>query len=76
MKELLMYLLTSITGISDEIQIETVEENGEVRFNVTLPESYRALVIGKSGMNIKALRRIISIIAKRENKRAYINLLD
>jgi predicted RNA-binding protein YlqC (UPF0109 family) len=77
MLELLHYLVSKIVETPDEVKIEAKEEGeGSLVFHVEVPEEQRGVIIGKQGMNIKALRNILSIIAKRENKRVYIKIVD
>ncbi len=77
MLELLHYLVSKIVETPDEVKIEAKEEGeGSLVFYVEVPEEQRGVIIGKQGMNIKALRNILSIIAKRENKRVYIKIVD
>lgn len=77
MKEVLHYLLSRI--VTDPGQIEITEgttEEGDELLNVKIPETERGIVIGKGGKNIQSIRNIVSIIAKRENKRVKIKILD
>ncbi len=77
MKEVLNYILSRIVADPNEINIEeTFNEEGETVLNVKLPEAERGIVIGKGGKNISSIRNIVSIIAKRENKRVRIKILD
>jgi len=77
MLELLHYLISKIVETPDDVKIEAKEEGiDSIVFYVEVPEEQRGVVIGKQGMNIKALRNILSIIAKRENKRVYIKIVD
>ncbi|MEI7578756.1 MAG: KH domain-containing protein [bacterium] len=76
MKQLLQYILIEILGPDAEIKIEETENAGEIVYNLLIPESDRPLIIGKNGINIKAIRTLISIIAHREQKRVYIKIVD
>lgn len=76
MLELLHYLLSIFTDGSDSVKInEQTIENG-VTFEIEIPDELKGRVIGKNGMNIKAIRNLVSIIARREEKRVFINILD
>jgi predicted RNA-binding protein YlqC (UPF0109 family) len=77
MKEILNYILSRIVTDPELIDIsEDVNEEGENVLNVKIPESDRGIVIGKAGKNIQSIRNIVSIIAKRENKKVRIKILD
>lgn len=77
MKELLQYILSKIVSDPNTIDIkEETNEYQEIVLNVLLPEEERGIVIGKGGKNIQSIRNIVSIIAKRENKKVRIKILD
>jgi predicted RNA-binding protein YlqC (UPF0109 family) len=77
MQELLSYIIANVVGDSDKVEISKEETpEGEITFNVMVPEEERGVIIGKAGKNIKAIRNILAIIAKRENKHVYIKILD
>ena len=77
MLELLHYIVTKIVSNPDDVKIETQEEDKDnIVYVLKLPEEERGVVIGKGGMNIRAIRNILNIIAKRENKRVYIKVAD
>ena len=77
MKQFLYYLLTNILPEDTVITITETEEEGDVvRLKVEIPEELRGIVIGKSGMNIKSIRNLVGIIARRENKRVEIDIVD
>ncbi len=77
MKQFLYYLLTNILPEETAITItEEAEEGDVVRLKVEIPEELRGVVIGKSGMNIKSIRNLVGIIARRENKHVEIDIVD
>lgn len=77
MFELLHYIISQIVTDPKSVKIEVEEEDKDnIVFMLNLPEEERGMVIGKGGMNIRAIRNILSIIAKRENKRVYIKVVD
>lgn len=76
MLELLNYILASIVSDPETIKIAKEDTDGDVYLNVSIPQEERGVVIGKSGRNINAIRNLISIIARRENKRVYIKIVD
>ena len=77
MLELLHYIVTQIVSDPNTVKIDMQEEEKDnIVYLLNLPEEERGVVIGKGGMNIRAIRNILSIIAKRENKRVYIKVVD
>jgi len=76
MKDFLEYLLKDIVDDPDSVKVEEgSDEMGDVLF-VDLKEEDKALVIGKNGRNIRALRNLVSIIGKKQGERAYIKIVD
>lgn len=76
MKDLVEYIVKQIVKNPDDVII--VEENAEGNVNLTLtvnPEDM-ALVIGKSGQTIKAIRRILTIRAISDNVRVNLQLSE
>lgn len=77
MKEVLVYIINKIVPDPSNIIIEeNITESGDIEFSIKAPEEYRGLIIGKDGKNILSIKNIVSIIAKRENKRVFIKIVD
>ena len=76
MEEFLKYIISKIVSEPEKVEIEQEEINGEIFFYIMVPEKDRGVIIGKEGKNIKALRNLITILAKKENKRVYLKIKD
>lgn len=74
MKEALQYILTTIVDNPDKVMIEEIEENGTVRFLVTVASEDMGKVIGKNGKVIRSIRNVMKIPAIKQNKRIDISL--
>ena len=74
MEELLNYILKKITANPKDVKVEKEEENNEVKFLISINEEDKGRVIGKNGSNIKSIRLILSILAKREDKKVYLKV--
>ena len=74
MKDLLSYILSSITGSTDFTIEETEPEAGKINLEVVCDPSIIGLIIGKEGKTIKNIRRILSIKATKEKTGVYINV--
>lgn len=57
----------------DIVISESEDQMGTV-FTIEIPEEYRGKLIGKAGRNIKAIRDILSIVARQEQKRVFIKV--
>lgn len=74
MKDLLSYIISSITG-STEFSVEEIRpEPSVVNFEVSADPSIIGLIIGKEGRTIKNIRKILSIRATKEKVAVNINV--
>ena len=77
MQELLDFIIRKIVNNPDAISItEEEEEDGTVRFHITVDPEDAGLVIGKGGKVINAIRNIVRIQAIKQNKRVYLDLTN
>lgn len=74
MKNLLDYLLKGVLS-EEKFEIEEVEEDGRVLFNVTTDPKNIGLLIGKGGKMIKNLRNILKVRATLEKKVVSLNIV-
>lgn len=72
MKEVLLYILENIALTPDKITVEEKESDGQIDFYITCDEDDIGRIIGKNGKVIKAVRRVLGIIAVKEGKRVNI----
>jgi len=76
MLELLNYILINIIKDPESVKINKEESDHDVVLEITVPKEERGVVIGKNGRNINAIRNLVSIIARRENKKVFIRIVD
>jgi predicted RNA-binding protein YlqC (UPF0109 family) len=74
MQELLEYIVKNIVGSDVEFQVAESETEEGVELVVNLPEEYCGKLIGKGGQTIKSIRDVISIMARRDNRRVFIKV--
>jgi predicted RNA-binding protein YlqC (UPF0109 family) len=76
MKDLLKFILESLTGNSD-YDIEEVSENeGFVRLTAHIKKEDMGLVIGREGATIKTIRNLLRIKAILEKKAFALNVIE
>lgn len=75
MKELTTFIVKSIIG-SEDFSVSTEEADDRVTIYVVVPQALIGLLIGKEGKTIKNIRRILSILATKENKVVAINITE
>lgn len=74
MQELLDFIITSIVGEEIDYEITETETEEGIEFSVVLPEAVSGRVIGKGGQNIKAIRDVVNILARKQEKRIFIKI--
>lgn len=76
MQEFVEYLVKKIVNNPDSVQISQEEEDGTIRFHITVHPDDAGLVIGKEGKVINAIRNLVRIQAIKEDKRVYLDLTN
>lgn len=76
MKNLLEFLLLHLVDHPEDIVIEEVEEESQIRFIVHVHPEDMGKVIGKRGAVIDAIRKIARVRAVKEGIRAYVSVAE
>jgi predicted RNA-binding protein YlqC (UPF0109 family) len=74
-KTLVTDLAKMLVGI-DGVSVEQFEEDGEVIFELTVPEEAMGKVIGKSGRTAKAMRTVLDAVGEAQNKRYVLDIVE
>lgn len=75
MEALLEFLIKQITGKKPS-SIKRAESDGFVNFVVTVPKVHMAILIGKSGRMIQAIRTLARVRGAQENIKVNIELVE
>ena len=76
MRELVEYLVRALVESPDEVQVEELEENGDVVLEVTVAEDDLGRVIGRGGRIANALRTVARAAATKEDCRVIVEILE
>jgi len=76
MKDVLLYMVQNISQTPDSVSIEERINDNQHDFYITCDKDDMGRIIGKKGKIIKALRRVLSIMAVRDGKRVNIVMVD
>lgn len=76
MKDTLKYIVSSIVGKPEEVEIKEEEQDGVLNYIVTVSKEDMGRVIGKGGKVIKSIRNVMKIPAIKNNKKIYISLSE
>lgn len=75
MKDLLAFILDQIVPEAKS-EITENEQDGFVKFEVTVPQEYMGKVIGKGGKNISSIKNILKIRAIKEGKKVEVDVIE
>ncbi len=75
-KTLVTDLATALVGTGEGVEVEQFEEDGEIVFELPVPEEAMGKVIGKSGRTAKALRSVLDAIGAAQNKRYVLDIVE
>lgn len=76
MKDLIVFILENSLPEGSDVNVTQSEDEQGVTFQISIPEEMRGRVIGKGGSNIKALRNVVNILARRDNQKVYLKIVD
>ena len=76
MRELVEYLVRALVENPGEVQVEELEENGDVVLEVTVADDDLGRVIGRGGRIANALRTVARAAATREDCRVIVEILE
>jgi predicted RNA-binding protein YlqC (UPF0109 family) len=75
-RELVLFLVRTLVEDPDAVQVEELEENGDVVLEVTVADGDLGRVIGRGGRIANALRTVARAAATKEERRAIVEILE
>jgi uncharacterized protein len=76
MTELIEFLVKALVEEPDEVEVEELEEDGDLVYEVTVADGDLGRVIGKNGRVANAIRTIAKAAAVRIDRRVIVDILD
>jgi uncharacterized protein len=76
MRELVEYLVRALVEDPGAVQVEELEENGDVVLEVTVAEDDLGRVIGRGGRIANAIRTVARAAATKEERRVLVEILE
>ena len=76
MTELLEFLVRALVEDPEAVQIEELEEDGDLIYEISVAESDLGRVIGKGGRVANAIRTVAKAAAVRLDRRVVVDILD
>ena len=75
-EDVLEYLTRGIVDHPDDVEITTVEEDGEYVLELRVHPDDMGKVIGRRGRTAKALRQMVKAAATREGTSATVEIIE
>lgn len=66
-------MVENITGLKT-VQIEKIDEDDIITFNIKAPEESIGLIIGKNGKTIKTIRNLLKVRATLDKKKVNLTV--
>lgn len=76
MTELLEFLVKALVEDPDAVEIEELEEDGDLIYEISVAEGDLGRVIGKGGRVANAIRTVAKAAAVRLDRRVIVDILD
>lgn len=76
MTELLEFLVRALVEDPDAVEVEELEEDGDLIYEISVAEDDLGRVIGKGGRVANAIRTIAKAAAVRLDRRVIVDILD
>jgi len=74
--ELLEFLVRALVEDPDAVEVEELEEDGDLVYEITVADGDLGRVIGKGGRVANAIRTIAKAAAVRIDRRVIVDILD
>ena len=76
MTELLEFLVKALVEEPGEVEVEELEEDGDLVYEISVADGDLGRVIGKGGRIANAIRTIAKAAAVRLDRRVIVDILD
>jgi predicted RNA-binding protein YlqC (UPF0109 family) len=75
MKDLVEYVAKSIVDDPDQVHVSEIEGENSVILELRVSPNDMGRVIGKGGRTANALRRLVRVLAAKQDKRANLEIV-
>jgi uncharacterized protein len=76
MRDLVVWLAQQLVEDKAAVRVEAIERDRSTVLELTVAENDLGRVIGRGGRTAKALRTVLDIAARRQSRRAVLDILD
>jgi uncharacterized protein len=75
-RELLEFIVSALVEDREAVQVEELEEDGDLVYEITVADEDLGRVIGKGGRIANAIRAVAKAAAVRLDRRVIVDILD
>jgi predicted RNA-binding protein YlqC (UPF0109 family) len=75
-KELLEFLTCALVEDPGAVEVEEIDEDGDLVYEITVADDDLGRVIGKGGRVANALRSVAKAAAVKQERRVIVDILD
>ncbi len=76
MRDLVLWLARELVEDREAVQVDAIERDRATVLELSVAEDDLGRVIGRGGKTAKALRTLLDLAARRENRRVVLDILD
>ena len=76
MRDLVLWLARELVDRKDAVEVDVIERDRSTVLELTVDPDDLGRVIGRGGRTAKALRTVLDAAARREGRRAVLDILD
>ena len=76
MRDLVVWLARELVERKDAVQVEAIERDRSTVFELTVDPDDLGRVIGRGGRTAKAIRTVLDGAARKEGRRAVLDIVD
>jgi len=76
MRDLLLWLARELVEHRDAVRVDAIERDRTVVLELAVDPAELGRVIGRGGRTAKAIRAVVDAAAKRQGRRAVVDILD
>ncbi len=76
MRDLVLWLARELVENKDAVQVDVIERDRSTVLELTVDEDDLGRVIGRGGRTAKALRTVLDVAARRQGRRAVLDIVD
>ncbi len=76
MRDLVLWLARELVERKDAVKVEAIERDRSTVFELIVDQDDLGRVIGRGGRTAKAIRTVLDGAARREGRRAVLDIVD